>query len=184
MDELVEGLLKETFERDYAMFRTPKWAKEHRITQEHLERIVVDPKEVGESAEAAKALVNTMLSRVLAGLKKGAIGSKASTSSPQTTRAKAVPAAVEEADAQQPGSEEGTSATVNIDAEDDLEFDAELDEYIWQDDNYSMDWKSLLDYLQSTAGNSKTAQWRNWHLLNAIAKTRQRCEELFGHETR
>ena len=181
LDELVERVVKETFDTDYARFRSPAWAKEHRITQEHLDRIVVDPHEVAESAAAAKALVHTMLGRFLTRVKKGVIGkenSSVSASAASPSSSTRIPRAELESPA------EGAASTEPGPADDDVAVDEGLDEEIWQDEKYPLDWQSLLDYFQSTAGSSKTAQWRNWHLLNAIAKTRQRCEELFGHEPR
>ncbi|SNX85779.1 uncharacterized protein MEPE_04488 [Melanopsichium pennsylvanicum] len=182
VDELVERLVKETFDRDYEKFRSPEWAREHKITKKHAERIVVDPKEVNESAAAAKALVQTVLTRFIAGVKKGAIGEIGLEA---TDASLAVGKEILPSFGHATGSEQqveaGSAPVVMIE---DAELDAELEDQIWQEEQYALEWKGLLDYFQSTAGSSKTAQWRNWHLLNAISKTRQRCEELFGHESR
>jgi hypothetical protein len=48
---------------------------------------------------------------------------------------------------------------------------------------HTLGWQELLDFFQSTVGNSAAAQWRNWHLIEAIARTRLRCKELFPHES-
>ncbi|SPO28379.1 uncharacterized protein UTRI_04776 [Ustilago trichophora] len=189
IDEMVDSMVKEIFDAEYARFRSPEWVRKHRIRKDHLNQIVVDPKEVGESAAAAKALVNTLLSRFLVGIKKGAIGKQVS---PSVAGAQPASAAeplsnsdAAEHQAGTPSSNNNNNNNIddnNIDDSTDLE--EGLEEEIWQDDKYVLEWQSLLNYFQSTAGNSKTAQWRNWHLLNAIAKTRERCEELFGHESR
>ncbi|KAJ9474158.1 hypothetical protein PHBOTO_004213 [Pseudozyma hubeiensis] len=175
--EIVEQVVKATFDADYAVFRSPQWAKDHRISQDHLERIVVDPSEVDESATAAKALVETVLGRVIAGVKKGSIGVQGSHS---TTLPVDVSSPAASSDRQQADS---TGIQPEAVAVEDPELDErELEEEMGRGDNYAMDWRSLLNYLESTAGTSKTSQWRNWHLLNAIAKTRLRCEELFGQQ--
>lgn len=188
VEELVEQIVKDTFDAEYAKFRSPKWASEHRITKEHLERIVVDDGEVKESAEAAKALVNTALNRVISGAKKGAIGD--SVHSSLTTRQGSAPTSATGTPATETANGEASaSATSEVTTREELERDEDLDASVkgelWEDEEqYSLEWRCLLDYFQSTAGSSKTAQWRNWHLLNAIKKTRERCEELFGHEDR
>ncbi len=180
LNELVAQVVKETFDADYAMFRTWKWASKHRITQEHMEQIIVDPEEVQESATAAKTLVETMLSKFITGVEKGRIGSqKPSAKGIATNEPTSTPAIEPEPQGAEassvPNVDETSAADPKLDEE-------ELNEEIGQTDRYAMDWRGLLDYLQSTAGSSKTAQWRNWHLLNAIARTRERCEELFTPE--
>lgn len=181
--QLVEQVVKETFEADYAMFRSPEWAKEHRIRKDHLEKIIVDPNEVEESATAAKALVETALSRVIAGVKKGAIGVQSSSSPAKSGSAcKDVRVQSEGIVGPEPRETQPSSAHVDSISAEDVELDErELDQEMGREP-YAMDWRGLLDYLESTGGTSKTSQWRNWHLLNAIAQTRQRCEELFGHQ--
>lgn len=181
--ELVDSMVKETFDEDYARFRSPEWVRKHRIRKDHLNQIVVDPKEVGESAAAAKALVNTLLNRFLVGVKKGAIGKQVSSSVVGTPPA-SVAEPLSNSDAAQQEAGTPSSNNNNNNDDDSTDLDEGLEEEIWQDDKYALEWQSLLNYFQSTTGNSKTAQWRNWHLLNAIAKTRERCEELFGHESR
>ncbi|SPO29489.1 uncharacterized protein UTRI_04776_B [Ustilago trichophora] len=184
IDELVKSLVGETFDEDYAMFRSPVWVKKHRIRKDHLNQIVVDPKEVEESAAAAKALVNTLLSRFMTGVKKGSIGKHGSLSVAGVPPASGAQPSSNSDAAQQEADTSSSNSNNNNNDDESTDLDEGLEEYIWQDDKYALDWQSLLDYFQSTAGNSKTAQWRNWHLLNAIAKTRERCEELFGHESR
>lgn len=181
LDELVERLVEETFNQDYAKFRAPKWAREHRITQEHMEKIVVDPKDVAESTAAAKVLVHQVLSRFMTGVKKGSIGKRIITCTTSAANDNISSLRLDASNTEQ--AERDTSST-DVGPEDDAEVERGLDEEMWQDEEYSLEWKGMLDYFQSTAGSSKTAQWRNWHLLTAIAKTRRRCEELFGHETR
>lgn len=184
LDELVDQTVKETFDADYAMFRSWKWASQHRISKEHLEQIIVDPTEVDESATAAKALVETMLDRFITAVEKGKIGAKKASAKRSSTVAESlVSASAADPEQQELGGMTAANADTSLDADPELD-EEELDEEIWGDDRSAMSWTELLDYLQLTAGTSKTSQWRNWHLLNAIAKTRQRCEELFGREDR
>ncbi|EST04547.1 hypothetical protein PSEUBRA_006292 [Kalmanozyma brasiliensis GHG001] len=182
LNELVDQIVKETFEADYAKFRSWRWASQHRISKKHLEQIIVDPTEVEESAVAAKALVETVLGRFVSAVEKGEIGaSKAFAKRSSTSTESLGSASAADAGQQEVGGVTAASADTPLDADPDLD-DEELDEEIWGDDRSAMNWTELLDYLQTTAGTSKTSQWRNWHLLDAIAKTRQRCEELFGRE--
>lgn len=147
VEDVVKRIVKETFDEEYDKFRSPQWGKKHRITQDHRERILVDYKEVEESAVAANTLVKTALNRFLSGVKKGNIGNP---------------------------EKPATHAD---------EVESGLDQEIWGEHQYELEWKGLLEYMRATAGSSKTAQWRNWHLLEAVAKTRRRCEELFGHQS-
>lgn len=184
--KLVEHVVRDTFDEDYATFRSPQWAKQHRIRKDHLERIVVDPNEVHESATAANALVETVLNRMIAGIKKGAIGSQKSPNSAGNSGSPGIRVHTSfDATSSQPQEAPSSSSSTRIDStivtDPELD-DKELDKEINEDGQYAMHWKELLAYLESTVGSSKTAQWRNWHLLNAIAKTRQRCEQLFGHQ--
>ncbi|SAM84796.1 uncharacterized protein UBRO_05993 [Ustilago bromivora] len=180
VEELVAQIVKDTFDAEYTKFRSPKWASEHRITKEHLEKIVVDQKEVKESAEAAKMLVNTALNRFFVGVKKGAVGK--STRSHKAMRQGSMAPSSPHA---QPLAAPTAETTAMEDAGTLEDLDAELQGELWEDgERYTLECKGLLDYMQSTAGSSKTAQWRNWHLLDAVKKTRERCEELFGHEDR
>ncbi|CBQ68573.1 conserved hypothetical protein [Sporisorium reilianum SRZ2] len=186
VDELVHQVVRDTFDSDYAMFRSPAWAKEHRITQEHMDRIVVDPQQVDESAAAAKALVETVLGRFITGVKRGAIGTRNSSAAVKGKDVRSSSGATTTTTDASETIPEAATASADVEAatsmdEPELD-DNELDEEIGQPDSYALSWRQVLDYLESTAGSSKTAQWRNWHLLNAIAKTRQRCEQLFGHQ--
>ena len=118
-----------------------------------------------------------MLGRVIAGVKKGAIGV-------QSSGSKHLPGGIPSSNAS-PDTQQADPTGIHPEAVavEDPELDErELEEEMGRGDNYAMDWRSLLNYLESTAGTSKTSQWRNWHLLNAIAKTRLRCEELFGQQ--
>lgn len=153
LDELVSRIVSETFHSEYSNFRTLEWGRAHRITEDHRQLIIVDPREVEESATAARALVKTALNRFITGVKKGAIGN------PSQTRQR----------------EEGE--------EDEVE--KGLNEEIYGEtgkEGEGLEWKELLTYMQGTAGGSKTAQWRNWHLLKSVGRARERCEEMFGAE--
>ncbi|TKY89606.1 hypothetical protein EX895_001391 [Sporisorium graminicola] len=186
VDELVHQVVRDTFDADYAMFRSPAWVKEHRITKDHLQHIIIDPNQVDESAAAAKALVESVLGKFISGVKRGSIGTSDSAakfavkgkdvrSSSEATTA----AASEMIQEPQTTSPIVDAATKTVDPK--LN-EAELDEEIGQVDGYTLDWRDVLDYLQSKAASSKSTQWRNWHLLAAIIRTRQRCEQLFGHQ--
>lgn len=175
LDALVERIVDETFDADYDKFRSVEWGRKHKISKEHREQIIIDRQEVKESAEAAKGEVNKALKRFVTAVQRREIGTKVRTSSSRPTTGAA--------DENGPPSAEG-AATVAEEVEADI--DEGLDEEIYGEEgdpaNQTLNWVELLDFLQASAGDSKSAQWRNWHLLNAIKRTRERCEELFPHQ--
>ncbi len=187
LDDIVESIVRETFDADYEKFRSVEWGKKHKISKEHREQIVVDEKEVKESAEAAKVEVNKAVKRFITAVQRKEIGLQSSSSSKSVPRPpiEAATSGEEEGSEEAPTSAQAATAAVEEEAEEDI--DAGLEEEMWGKDGDPsesvLDWRELLDFMQASAGESKSAQWRNWHLLNAVKRTRQRCEKLFPHQS-
>ncbi|GAC74883.1 hypothetical protein PANT_13c00044 [Moesziomyces antarcticus T-34] len=159
VDEAVARIVADCFEREYERFRTPEYCKEHRISKEHRDQIVIDANDVETCAAAAQALVHTAITRFTTAANRGLVGKR--------------PQKIAEAASTSDGTNEAR------DAEKDA---AELDQEVGRP-QHTLGWQELLDFFHSTVGNSAAAQWRNWHLIEAIARTRLRCKELFPHES-
>ncbi len=159
VDEAVARIVADCFEREYERFRTPEYCKEHRISKEHRDQIVVDANDIETCAAAAQALVHTALKRFTTAANRGLVGKR-----PQKIAAAA-------------STSDGANEAGDAEKE-----DAELDQQMGRP-QHTLGWQELLEFFQSTAGNSASAKWRNWHLIEAIARTRLRCKEMFPHES-